>query len=95
MKMNKLIGIAVFAVAMLAVAGVQAEEFDTLQGVPAVVMTDAELAEIEGKNHVIRLVLQQTGKAAMPTEAAAEATDRAGSIDGAGQDRPNIVGLLN
>jgi hypothetical protein len=94
MKMKQLIGIAVFAVAMLAVAGVQAEEFDTLQGVSAVEMSDAQLAEVEGKNHIIRLVLQQTGKDVLPTDAAANATDAAGSIGGVGQDRPNIVGRL-
>lgn len=92
--MKKLIGIAVLAAAFLAVAGAQAEEFEAVQGVPALEMSADELAEVEGKNHIIRLVLQQTGKASMPTDAAAEATDRAGSIDGAGQDRPNIVGRL-
>lgn len=73
----------------------EAKSFDTMAKLDAQPMAAEELAEVRGANHVIRLVLQQTGKAAMPTEAAAAATTRAGSIDGAGKDRPAIVKLLN
>ena len=75
---------------------VQADEtFATLADVSPVKLTSEQMAQVRGANHVIRLVLQRTGKESMPTEAAAAATDRAGSIDGAGNDRPAIVRLLN
>ena len=67
----------------------------TMAGVNAKPMASAELGEVRGANHIIRLVLLRTGKTEMPSQAAADATDRAGSTGGVGNDRPTIVGILN
>ncbi len=78
-------------VSTLAVAD---SSFTTLEDVSAAAMTTEQMDAVEGKNHVIRLVEQQTGKP-MPTAAAEEATHAAGSIGAVGKDRPAIVKLLD
>ena len=80
---------------MIAAGTAQAGESFVIVGyASAEAMTQQQMVDTRGANHVIRLVLFRTGKAEMPTLAAAEATTRAGSIGGAGKDRPAIVRLL-
>ena len=78
----------------LVAAAAQAEgAFSTLRATSAVELSQEEMADVRGANHVIRLITLRSGTA-LPVAAAVDSTTNAGSIGGVGQDRPKIVGLL-
>ena len=84
------------AIAAASITGTAfAGDIDAPKGVTntPTVMSDTQMDQIVAGNHVIRLVLQNSGLAEL-TSAAADATTAAGSIGAVGNDRPVIVGLL-
>jgi hypothetical protein len=95
MYRKKLLTAALVSGIAMVTHGVQAgDDFAIVGDTLAEAMTQHQMANTRGANHVIRLVMLRSGKLTMPTPAATEALIAAGSISGAGQDRPAIVGLL-
>ena len=62
--------------------------------IPGVKLTNEEMKELRGGDHVIRLIQLRAGRTP-PSGAAVGATTAAGSIGMVGEDRPKILILLN
>jgi hypothetical protein len=94
--MNRKFVVAMFLAGGLTIAATAAQAdgiVSSLNETSAVEMSQDELGEVRGANHVIRLVEFRSGTT-LSTAAAADATRDAGSIGGLGQDRPNIIAQL-